>query len=288
MTRALIFDCDGVIVDAEIHRHLRAFNQVWAESGIPWQWSEAQYTRAVRVSGGKERLFRLRDDPAFRAVFDVPDDVEDWKRIVASWHRRKTAIYVESIRSENVEARSGVRRLAGEALSGGWRVAVASAGARESVTAVVTAALGDRLAAELLLVTGESVQRKKPSPQVFEVAAARAGIDSDACLVIEDTRNGLRAATAAGMTCVVTPTRLNWHDDFSEAALVVSGLGDPGARPVTVLGGDASGAVLPYLTLGDLEALMPRPPGRSSRGPVAARRLRRSDPQVSCTPPVRG
>src|SRR5918992_5365348 len=171
MRRALIFDCDGVVVDVEIQRHLRAFNQVWQELGIPWQWSDAEYVRALNVAGGRERLDRLRHNPSFRAAFDVPDDLTAWRRVIASWHQRKTQIYAEMVRSDDVVARRGVRRLAMEALAAGWRVAVATAGARESVTAVVRTALGEDLAAEFTLITGESVRYKKPSPQVFDVTA---------------------------------------------------------------------------------------------------------------------
>ncbi|GAA4811327.1 HAD-IA family hydrolase [Streptomyces ziwulingensis] len=266
MRQALIFDCDGVIVDVEIQRHLKAFNQVWEEAGVPWRWSDAEYERALRVSGGKERLHLLRDDPRFRAVFDVPDDPEEWRRIVAAWHRRKTQFYVASLRTGEVTARPGVRRLARDALRAGWRVAVASAGARDSVRTLVRAALGTELAAQLTLVTGESVRRKKPAPDVFDVAAASIGVVPERCVVIEDTRNGLLAATASGMTCVVTPTRLSLHDDFSEAALVISGLGDPGLPPEIVLGGPAWGCSRPCMTLDELARLSGVPgPARTGR-----------------------
>jgi len=255
MKRALIFDCDGVIVDVEIQRHLRAFNQVWAELGIPWRWSDAEYERALRVSGGRERLNLLRDDARFRTVFDVPADPAEWQRLIAAWHRRKTQIYVESLKTGNVTPRPGVRRLAEDALRAGWRVAVASAGARDSVRTLVEAALGAELASRLTLITGESVRRKKPAPDVFDATATAIGVRPERCVVIEDTRNGLLSATASGMTCVVTPTRLTVHDDFSEAALVISGLGDPGLPPEVALGGRASHGNHPYLTLEALRRL---------------------------------
>jgi HAD superfamily hydrolase (TIGR01509 family) len=256
MTRALIFDCDGVLVDVEIQRHLRAFNQVWAELGIPWRWTEAEYARLLRVSGGKERLRLLRYTPSFRRVFDVPDDIDEWDRIVSAWHSRKTEIYVEMIITDGVRPRSGVRRLARDAVSAGWRVAVASSGARPSVEALVRTALGADLASAIVLVTGESVRRKKPSPEVFDLAAASVRIPPTDCVVVEDTRNGLLAAMAAGMPCVITPTSLSIDEDFSGAALVVSGLGDPDTPSETVLGGWAGAAVHdPYLSLPDLAEL---------------------------------
>ncbi|MEV4274518.1 HAD-IA family hydrolase [Actinoplanes xinjiangensis] len=254
MTRALIFDCDGVIVDLETVRHRRAFNQMWREHGVGWQWSEQQYARALAISGGRERLAALRDDPAFRAVYEVPSDPRVWAATVAGWHARKTEIYAALVRT-GVTARSGVRRLAAEALAAGWQVGVASAGARTSVLAVLRCAVGPDMTAALSLVTGEDVSAKKPAPEVYELAARRMGVDPADCVVVEDTRNGMRAAVAAGMTCVITPTWLTFHDDFDAAALVVTGLGDPGGPPEVVIGGRCWPGARPYLSLDDLAAL---------------------------------
>ena len=44
--RALIFDCDGVLADTERFGHLPAFNQMFAEFGLPVQWSEEEYGRS--------------------------------------------------------------------------------------------------------------------------------------------------------------------------------------------------------------------------------------------------
>ena len=43
MERGLIFDCDGVLADTELHGHLVAFNQMWKKLGVSWQWSPEQY-----------------------------------------------------------------------------------------------------------------------------------------------------------------------------------------------------------------------------------------------------
>ncbi len=254
MTRALIFDCDGVIVDVEINRQRCAFNQVWQELGIKWEWDEAEYARLLEISGGKERLLFLQQDPAFREVYDVPADAE-WRKTVARWHQRKTEIYVEMTRGRTV-ARPGVRRLALEALQAGWRIGVASAGARASVEAVVRNALGEDLLRRFTLVTGEDTVHKKPAPEVYTLAVKSLAVHPCDCLVVEDTRNGLLAATAAGMACLITPTQYTFHDDFSEAALVISGLGEPDGPAEVVIGGRCWTGARPYLRLDDLVGLM--------------------------------
>ena len=78
MTRALIFDCDGVLADTERDGHLAAFNQMWREQGVNWQWSLAQYAEKVKIGGGKERMASLGRDDDFRAVYPVPESAEEW------------------------------------------------------------------------------------------------------------------------------------------------------------------------------------------------------------------
>ena len=76
MTKALIFDCDGVLADTEADGHLVAFNQMWREQGVNWQWNLEQYAEKVKIGGGKERMFSLGRDDDFRTIYDVPDSDE--------------------------------------------------------------------------------------------------------------------------------------------------------------------------------------------------------------------
>ena len=53
---ALIFDCDGVLADTERDGHRPAFNQTFAEVGVPVRWSAQEYADKLRIGGGKERM----------------------------------------------------------------------------------------------------------------------------------------------------------------------------------------------------------------------------------------
>lgn len=61
-------------------------------------------------------------------------------------------------------------------------------------------------------------ERTKPHPDLFLLAAERADLDPQVCLVIEDSNHGVTAANAAGMTAVAVPNRLTVRHDFSHAA----------------------------------------------------------------------
>ena len=68
---ALIFDCDGVLADTERYGHLPAFNETFAEFGVPVHWSDEEYAQKVLIGGGKERMATLLT-PEFVAAADLP------------------------------------------------------------------------------------------------------------------------------------------------------------------------------------------------------------------------
>ena len=113
---ALVLDCDGVLADTERHGHLVAFNQAFAEFGLPVRWSVAQYRDKLRIGGGKERMASLLT-PEFVAAAGLPADTAGQQEAIAAWHRRKTEIYTRLVTQGRVPPRSGVARIVGEAIA---------------------------------------------------------------------------------------------------------------------------------------------------------------------------
>ena len=74
--------------------------------------------------------------------------------------------------------------------------------------------------------TRDQVDRGKPSPDLFLLAAAQLELDPADVIVIEDSKNGAIAAKAAGMTCIVVPNSITKHDVPSEADIVLDSLLD--------------------------------------------------------------
>jgi dihydroxyacetone kinase phosphoprotein-dependent L subunit len=258
--KALILDCDGVLADTELYGHLVAFNQVFEEFGLPVRWSVEEYREKVRIGGGKERLASLLT-PEFVAAAGLPADAAGQRAAVAAWHRRKTEIYTDLVERGAVPPRPGVARLVGEALSAGWLVAVASTSAEPSVRATLARAVGQELARDRVAVfAGDVVPRKKPAPDIYLLALRTLGVPATRAIVVEDSRNGLLAAVGAGLTCLVTVNELTAGEDFSEAALVVSSLGDPGPggeRAVLLANHSQAAAPGELITLADLDGLLP-------------------------------
>jgi len=253
--RALVFDCDGVLADTERYGHLPAFNQTFEEFGLPVRWSEEEYAEKLRIGGGKERMASLLTPELVREA-GLPEDPEGQRASLQEWHRRKTEIYTDMVAAGELPPRPGIARIAGEARAAGWILAVASTSAERSVRAVLEHAVGPDFAREFAVFAGDVVPAKKPDPAIYLLAVDRLGLDPDDTIVVEDSRNGLRAAHGAGLACVVTVNGYTADEDFTEAAFVVTSLGDPGGEVAEVLANRTAAQIDGVVRLPHLEAAL--------------------------------
>jgi HAD superfamily hydrolase (TIGR01509 family) len=208
---ALIFDVDGTLAETE-EAHRRAFNETFAQFGLPWHWSEDDYRRLLKITGGKERM-------QAHAVA-VGEAIGD--RLVAEIHKAKTARYGEILAARQLELRPGIGELIGQAQAAGIRLAIATTTNRPNVDALIEATFSLPAAGIFeAIAAGDEVARKKPAPDVYLAALDKLGIGAENCLALEDSRNGLRSAAAAGIATVVSPSRYTAGEDFSGALRVV-------------------------------------------------------------------
>ena len=249
----LIFDCDGVLADTERDGHRVAFNETFREFGLPVEWSEDEYAVKLRIAGGKERMASLLT-PDFVRANGLPEDPDGQSNTLATWHKRKTAIYTDMVAAGKLPTRPGIRRIIAEAQDAGWTLAVASTSAEPSVRAILERAAGAERAARFdLVLAGDVVEHKKPAPDIYLMALERLAVPAADTLVIEDSRNGLLAADAAGLRCVMTVNGYTEEEDNSEAILVVSSLGDPDGERTRVIANRGAARPADHITLADLE-----------------------------------
>jgi HAD superfamily hydrolase (TIGR01509 family) len=194
---AVVFDMDGVLVDSE-PLAMEAMRRVMAGRGVP-------YTE--------------RDNDEFLGRTTL-----ECCRILRARHALdadEATLGREYLDAVLALIRHGARPLPGvpdvllALRSAGRRLALASSAEPELIAANI-AALGIGGVFEVA-VSGVEVPRGKPAPDVFVEAARRLGVGPARCLVVEDSRNGLLAAKAAGMTCAVVPCGATRHQDFREA-----------------------------------------------------------------------
>jgi HAD superfamily hydrolase (TIGR01509 family) len=253
---ALVFDCDGVLADTERYGHLPAFNAAFEELGLPVRWTEDEYAEKLKIGGGKERMASLFSDDEFVREAGIPPDEDSRSSLLATWHKTKTAWFKKLVAEGRIPGRPGIARVIAAALDAGWTVAVASTSAEESVRAVLEHVVGAEVAERVPVFAGDVVPAKKPDPAIYDVTVESLGLDRADTLVVEDSRNGLLAATGAGLACLVTVNGYTRDEDFGEAVLVVSELGDPGGPPVEVLANRSTARPGEYLTLDDLRACL--------------------------------
>jgi HAD superfamily hydrolase (TIGR01509 family) len=219
--KAIFFDQDGVIIDTERDGHRVAFNQTFKEFGYDFQWSVKKYHELLQVSGGKERMRHYLHTEGF----GVPVKPEDEDELIKSMHKQKTQTFIGLIESGKLPLRPGVKRLMQEAMEAGLTLAVCTTSNVKSAHAVAYQILKD-IKFEFVLA-GDMVSRKKPDPEIYNMALEKTGLKPEECIVIEDSRNGVLAAHAAGLNIVATTNIYTEKEDLSDADVIVTCLGDP-------------------------------------------------------------
>lgn len=230
-SKALIFDCDGVIVESE-ELHRVSYNQCWEAENLGFEWSYEFYEMLQNsVGGGKEKMrwyFNRYGWPDGLPA-DATDATESREQFIAHLHKRKTLMYKELIENGNAKVRPGVLRLMDEAHERGLKTAVCSAANADAVALVLDRLVGkERLAKFDLILAGDVVKKKKPHPMIYELAKEKLNVRTEDCVVIEDSQIGLQAGVAAGLKVIITHTPYTATQEFCGAAEIYPSLGEVG------------------------------------------------------------
>jgi HAD superfamily hydrolase (TIGR01509 family) len=226
MIKALIFDCDGVLVDTERDAHRVGFNLAFKEFGIEAEWDVDLYGKLLLVAGGKERMRAYFDEYGWPA--DAASD-EQKDELILDLHRTKTRITSELVAS--LPVRPGILRIIDEAIAAGVKLGVCTTSNPKFIDAVLDLFGPERKAAFAFVHAGDVVAKKKPAPDIYLLALETLGVGRgdlapQDCMVIEDSRNGLLAATGAGLPTLITTSTYTVDEDFTGAVKVVPELGD--------------------------------------------------------------
>ena len=92
-----------------------------------------------------------------------------------------------------------------------------------------------------LVLAGDVVTNKKPDPEIYNLALSKLGLQPEQAFVVEDSRNGVAAAKAAGLKTVVTTNSYTEKEDVNAGDVIVSSLGDPDGEKAEIRKGDLPG-----------------------------------------------
>ena len=184
MIEAVVFDMDGVLIDSEPvwERVRRTFV---AEHG--GRWPDDAQDRMMGMSTAEWSAYLSEDFGLRLSPSQVAEGVVAAMAAEYQAHLPLLPGAVDVVR----------------ALSARWPLAVASSAPKSLIEAVLDAS-GLRQAFTAA-VSSEEVPRGKPAPDVYLEAAKRLGIPPASCAAIEDSSNGLRSASAAGLTVIAVP-----------------------------------------------------------------------------------
>jgi mannitol-1-/sugar-/sorbitol-6-phosphatase len=191
---AILFDIDGVLVNSTVvvERHWKR----WADN------HNVSYEDLMEVAHGRTSAGIIR-------IVAPHLDAEQEGR---------TREAEEGIDTDGLAIYPAARGLLRSLPSCGWGV-VTSGNAR---TAATRLRYGD-LPTPPVLVTAEDVQRGKPDPEAYLLAARRLGVRPEQCVVIEDAPAGIQAARAAGMKVIAVATTHS-PETLTQADVIARGL----------------------------------------------------------------
>merc|ERR1719223_2627664 len=201
---ALIFDCDGVIIETE-ELHRLAYNAAFTAAGLDIDgeavnWSVEYYDVLQNtVGGGKNKMFfhfrnTTKAFPKSYGSKPAPSTPEEEQNLIDKLQAHKTELYKEFIQ-QKAEPRPGVIELMDEAIADpNMAVGVCSASTKEAVTKVLDVRLGAERREKLnVCILGNDVSKLKPDPMIYVTASERLKINPSKCVVVEDSMVGLRA-----------------------------------------------------------------------------------------------
>jgi len=188
--KAVIFDFDGVVADTEpIHR--KSFNMTLKQLGI-----------TIPRKLYKEKYVGLGSLSIMEDVFRT----HNIKRNAKLWVEKRMVVFRKLVRKGEVEPVKGFMKFNKLLNKLGMKKIIASGGYRKNVLAVLKCLKLDR---DFQFISREDVEKRKPDPAAFLLAAKRLGLKPSECIVFEDSPYGVEAARRAGMKCVALTTSLD-------------------------------------------------------------------------------
>jgi HAD superfamily hydrolase (TIGR01509 family) len=207
MIEAVIFDMDGLMVNTEPIRSLAFEEMIEGRGRRPRRnWLGVVQTIGINV---RDNCSRMQEEYGLGGNLD---------ELVADHEANYTRLVAEGC----VVPMPGLLRLVTDLGDNGVKRAIASSSSHEHIDTVVGRLW--RISPFDVVASGTEVERGKPAPDIFLLAAERLGVAASNCVVLEDAESGIRGAKEANMSAIAVPNPYTRDHDFSRADLIVPSL----------------------------------------------------------------
>lgn len=202
MIKSLLFDMDGILVDTEPIM-ARVVALALADQGL--HVTELEYYDNWTKKGKGIADFIKEKNISF-----------DFDR----YRSTRNKIYLESLKA-NIPIFDGAKETIAE-LSKTYKLGLVSSSSRVFVHFILKST--DLEKYFFTIITAEDVEKEKPAPDCFLLAAERLAVEPEECVVIEDAEKGILAAKNAGMKAIAIPNKSTSDNDFSCANLILESI----------------------------------------------------------------
>ena len=191
------WDLDGTIANTELEAHLPAFNNAFSDIGINWNWDTNKYIQLLKINGGRNRIShysRLNND-------HFSDD------LIFKIHEKKQFYYLELIKKNSVNFKTGVFRLINELYRKNIRQFIVTSSSRNQVNLLIEYLFNGFNPFEFIIAS-EDVDFKKPNPLPYLKAVQLSGIKKNNSIVFEDSNPGIKSSLAANLPTIFVPSNI--------------------------------------------------------------------------------
>jgi beta-phosphoglucomutase-like phosphatase (HAD superfamily) len=201
--KVIIFDMDGVIVDTE-PIHMKIEQELFRELGL--NISPEVHEKFVGLSSNNMWSEIIK-------CYNLQIPIE-------SILKKKDTLYINYLKSSNcIKSVSGIKKIIIDLYSNNKSLILASSSTSQSIELIL-----DKLNLWCFFsfyISGAELERSKPDPEIFLLAAKKINLPADQCCVIEDSENGVLAAKAANMRCIGYINPNSGDQDLSEADVII-------------------------------------------------------------------